>query len=209
MRLMIENKRRLAWLLPVGILLGGYLVWANIAQVRIAHGGWIADFNDPRQLVGTAEAVFVGRVIEQVGEARSTNPFPRTQFKVEVLQSIKSVRKLNPHSFDSLPAEPAPLADVVTVDQYGGYTRDQTGKLTLVLMDGQHLLVPGQTYLFATAFDPEQNWHHVIPEGAVPAGSEDKLKTVVEKFKKAKSEEIPFKLEKKGDDTPDSASPAK
>jgi hypothetical protein len=203
MKLASANKRRLARLAPLGLLLGGYVVWANTAQVRSAHGGWIADFNDPRQLVGAAQAVFVGRVVEQSGQEEDYPHFPRTQFKVEALHAIKSVRKLDPNSIESLPAEPAPLPDVVTVDQYGGYTRNPTGKLTLALMDGQHLLVPGQTYLLATAYDPERNRYHVLPHGAVPADDEDQLRAVMEQYNKAKREEIPFTMRNQGIDTPD------
>lgn len=173
------------------MLLGGYLVWANIEQTRSAHAGWVADFHDPRQLVGAASAVFVGRVIEQTG-TMSVGQFPQTQFEVEVLDQVKSVRKVNPRAWESLPAQPAPLPQRVIVDQYGGHIREITGKRTQLLMDDQHLLLPGQIYLLATAYDPDHNWYHVLPAGAVLLDSADKHKHTLEKFKKAKKEEIPL-----------------
>lgn len=193
-------------------VLGVYLIWANIEVTRTIDAGWVADFHDPRAAVGAAEAVFVGRVVAQVGET-STTPIgvPQTQFQVEVVESIKSVRKVDPKGFDSLPANPVALPNVITIDQYGGHIRDLTGKRVEMLMDDQHLLLPGQTYLLVTAYDADHDWYHVLPEGAVQLDSEDKQKVTVEKFKKAKKEEIP--LTKKnvfgnGVDTPDPPLPS-
>lgn len=176
------------------VLLVTYLIWANTTRTISADGGWIADFNDPRQLVGAADAVFVGRVAEQVGVDETDTPFPQTQFRVEVVDTVKSVRRVNPQVFGSLPANPTVLPNVVVVDQYGAQFRDNLGRKTEVLMGGQHLLVPGQTYLFATAYDSEQNWYHVLPQGAVLLDRENGG-TAVERFKKAKKEEIPLTLE--------------
>lgn len=207
MRYLAIKKTNVLWTLALTILLAGYTVWANSEQVRSASGGWVTDFNEPRKLVGYADAVFVGRVIEQVNEDESHTPFPQTQFRVEVVDSIKSVKKLDSKSIESDKTKPAKLPDVVMVDQYGAHIRDNTGKRTLLLMDEQPLLIPGQTYLLVTSFDAEQNWYHVLPEGAVSIDSADKRKAILEKFKKAKNEEIFFTLKDvqgKEGDTPDS-----
>ena len=177
----------------LAVVLGVYLIWANIEVTRSAHGAWAADFDNPRVAVGAAQAVFVGRVVEQVGEA-STSPIgiPQTQFQVEVLDTVKSVRKVDPNAFESLPANLEALPRLVTIDQYGGHTRDVTGKRVEMLMDDQHLLVPGQTYLLVATYNADHNWYHVLPAGAVLLDNEDIKKATVEKFKKAKTEEIAF-----------------
>ena len=185
------------------ILLGAYLAWANIEQVTRVHGSWVTDFHDTTRLVGYAEAVFVGRVVEQVQEI-DDKPLPHTQFKVQVLQPIKATRKVNPRSIESEQV-PNPLADIVVVDQYGGHIRDNTGKRTLVLVDDQPLLVPGQTYLLATAYDQDQDWYHVLPVGAISIDDAGELVAVVDKFKKAKNKQVLFKLDNKGVDTADPA----
>jgi hypothetical protein len=189
------------WLLPLGLLIIVYLAWANTLQIRSAHGGWITDFNDPRKLIGVAEAVFVARIIEQAG-TDSTSPFPQTQFKAEVLQTIKSVQRINPKSFESLPAKQVPLPQIIIVDQYGGEVREITGKRTLVLMENEPLLVPGQIYALATAYDPDNNWYHVLPHGVMPIQTPDRQATVVTDLLRAKQAEIPFTFPG-GEDTPD------
>jgi hypothetical protein len=87
------------------------------------------------------------------------------------------------------------LPNIVTVDQYGAHIRDDLGKQIELLMNEQHLLVPGQTYLLVLTYNADQNWYHVLPEGAVLLDSKGKKEATVEKFNKAKQEEIPLTLE--------------
>ncbi len=194
METLARRRSLLVWLLPLGMLMVVYLLWANDEVVRSAQGGSVVDTSDPRRLVGYSDAVFVGRVIEQVGSVEpADNPFPRTQFRVQVLQSIKAARRVN-NQAESLPSEPAPLPDVVVVDQYGGHTRNAAGKEMLLLMNDVPLLKPGQAYLLATRYSEEGNWYHVLESNhaAVPIGDAAELAALVESFTAANREQIPF-----------------
>lgn len=108
---------------------------------------YATDVSDPRQLVGITENVFIGRVVS-FNETHYPDGIPESLFTVEVLENIKGE-----------------LKGEVTVNQQGGTwpaTDDGTaGDLHLVNEDA--LLVPGQTYLFATLPDAEGRWHTLVP----------------------------------------------
>ncbi len=179
-----------------GLLVAAYLAWWNMEVVRSAEGAFDFDVGDPRRLVGFSDAVFVGRVVDQVGSsAPADDPFPRTQFRVQVLRGIKSVRR-SEGQVNSLPSEPTVLPDSVVVDQYGGYERDSTGKQVLWLMNGVPLLEPGKTYLLATRYNRENDWYHLSEgeEGVIPLSDAQDLSSVVEKFERARSEQIPYDI---------------
>ncbi len=130
-------------LVALGLIVAAYLVWANMEVVRSAEGAFDFDVDDPRRFFGFSDAVFVGRVVETGGSSvPAGHPFPRTQFRVQVLQDIKSVRRPEGEQINSLPSEPTMLPGSVVVDQYGGYGRDSTGKQVLWLMNGVPLLEP-------------------------------------------------------------------
>ena len=94
----------------------------------------VADFSEDRRLAGFAQDVFIGRV---AGEGRTIDKEPvlETHFSVDVLETIKGSAKGN-----------------VVVAQTGGYL---PGGNELRLMEGDQLLEPGRTYLFATRSDAE------------------------------------------------------
>ncbi|ACZ42841.1 hypothetical protein Tter_1935 [Thermobaculum terrenum ATCC BAA-798] len=144
---------RRGWALVVALLVGAYIVWISIPATRQVEGSWVTDFSDRRKLVGYADAVFVGRVIERTEEVADLR-WPSTRFRVEVLEVIKSTRRLDPSKLDSEPSRQISLPSSVIVDQYGGYTRDLSGKLVKVVFDGQELLEPGRTYVLATSMMP-------------------------------------------------------
>ncbi len=127
---------------------GAFLVSRSDAapQVRTMDAEYAADFSDNRILMGASHNVFVGKVIRQTGE-KERGIGPETQYQVVVIENIKGN-----------------LEGTVTVDQEGGY-RDNI----LYVMDGDigttgkdanaYLLQPGSTYLLATRYNPEEDWH--------------------------------------------------
>ena len=124
------------------------------------------------QVVGFSDNVFLGKVIKQVG-TKSLSVYPETQFEVEVMDNIKGE-----------------LKGTVKVNQAGGFEGDE-----LFLMEDDKQLIEGNTYLFATRYLKEENWYTVIPVGGdIPVNSDEEKKELIEKYKKAYEEEIPFKL---------------
>lgn len=143
---------------------------------------------DTRQLVGFADQVFVGQVIEQVSEkgAQTSVPdhtFPRTQFSVKVLDNIKG-----------------DATGIVTVSQDGGYVeaaqtaRSEATEPTreLILVEGDSLLKPSKTYLLSTAYYPEANWYQIAaqPYGNLFVKDQVQLEVLKEKFEAAKKAQI-------------------
>ncbi len=102
----------------------------------------VTDFGDARRLVGFAEDVFFGEVLE-AGKTSAGEPLPETDYRVKVVDTIKG-----------------DAAGVVTVTQEGGYIADRN---ELRLMEGDALIEPGHVYMFATRSDPNGR-HFVVPE---------------------------------------------
>ena len=150
--------------------------------VRIAEGSAPWEFGDERKLAFVSTNIFIGRVVEQVGgqdiPSDGGESWPRTQFSVQVLQNIKGQ-----------------LAGTVIVDQDGGYYRTAQG-VELILIDGDPLLEPGQTYLFAV--EPStlnESWYAIAGEGYgdVPIRDAQQRQALVEKWQKAKANQVnPF-----------------
>jgi hypothetical protein len=138
--------------------------------IKTMEANTVIDIYNPREVVGFSDNVFVGKVIKQVG-TKSLNGYPETQFEVEVLDAIKGE-----------------LKGTIKVNQQGGYEGEY-----LFLMEDDKLLVEGKTYLFATRYLKEENWHTVIPVGGdIPFNSDEEKEELIEKYKKAYKEEIPF-----------------
>jgi hypothetical protein len=128
------------------------------------------DVTDPQRLVGWSDAVFVGKVIEKSGE-KSHDGLPETQFKVEVSENIKGT-----------------LKGAVTVNQQGGYEGNN-----LILIENDKLLEKGETYLFVTKYLKEEGWYTLVPVyGDIRITSESHREELINKYKKAYEEEIPF-----------------
>ena len=105
------------------------------------HLVYPADYSNDAILMGASHNVFVGKVIAMVGN----NDFvgnPATQFSVEVIENIKG-----------------DLKDTVVVNQSGGY---RNGALYLMEENGA-LMIPGDTYLLSTRYDPEGNYYTLNP----------------------------------------------
>ncbi|MFT9596959.1 hypothetical protein [Mesobacillus sp.] len=138
-----------------------------IQTVQTSHA---FDVTDPQRLVGWADNVFVGKVVNMSGTSDEYGML-ETQFKVEVAENIKGE-----------------LQGEVTVNQQGGYE----GK-NLILVENDQLLKEGESYLFISRMNGEQNWHTVVPVyGNIMIESEAHKEEMLNKYKKAYQEEIPF-----------------
>ncbi len=174
---------------PSGSLWGGVPRGSDThIDDREANGSMVTDFSDRRRLVGFADAVFVGRVVGQVGNQGIETSAPGTtiaqnQFRVEVLRTIKSVRRVAANQIQSLPANPVSLPDAVIVNQYARG------------VNGQGLLVPGRTYLLAATYDHEKRQYDLLGTryGLVPADDAKARAAAVQAFLEAKANEIPLR----------------
>jgi hypothetical protein len=138
-----------------------------IQTVQTSHA---FDVTDPQRLVGWADNVFVGKVVKMSGTSDERG-MVETQFKVEVAENIKGE-----------------LQGEVTVNQQGGYE----GK-NLILVENDKLLKEGESYLFVSRKNEEQNWHTAVPVyGDILIESEAHKEEILNKYKKAYQEEIPF-----------------
>jgi Matrixin len=129
---------------------------------------YVADFSDPRRLVGAVDNVFVGRVADEHGTTILDDE-PETQFVVEVLENIKGS-----------------LDRKVIVNQEGGVHGDE-----VVVVEGDTPLRAGEVYLFATAVYEAKGWHTLVPGyGDIHIVDEKQHSEIVEKFKQATQEQV-------------------
>ncbi|MGM7723723.1 hypothetical protein [Metabacillus sp. Hm71] len=164
-----------AAVLMIGLFTGTYYMVNQPSETEIINMdvGYEVDVSDPRKLVGYADHVFIGKVIEQAG-TKKISGFPETQFNVKVLETIKG-----------------DLNGTIIVNQNGGYDGNQ-----LTVINGDSLIKPGKTYLFATKYLESENWHTLVPAyGDVLIENEEKQKELIETYKKAYENQIPYKIE--------------
>ncbi|MCZ7383191.1 MAG: hypothetical protein O8C63_00375 [Candidatus Methanoperedens sp.] len=189
--MLTKTKISIVFVILAGLIGTGFLVmqtngYNGGSEISYSSASFVFNVTDDRELVGFADNVFIGKVIAQTGNKANTPPpeagdvpgfSPQTQFSVEVVENIKGN-----------------LSGIITVSQEGGY-KEKNGVNRLVLMDGDNLLEPGNTYLFATSFNDIDGWHAIIiPNyGNLPIKDQKDHKNKVERFKKAFSQEIPFK----------------
>lgn len=138
---------------------------------------YVADFSDDRTLMGASHNVFTAKVIDQT-TTKKQEGVVETQYKVEIISNIKGS-----------------LSGVVTVDQQGGYINgilytigETENPLTSNRKAKDYVLRPGSTYLFATRYNPEQNWYTLNPYPTASkllsndsSATKEVLNTVVEK----------------------------
>ena len=174
-------------LLALAVVGLGFVLYAVLVERPAGTDGDVVNVKvdyaieptDERQLVGSATNVFVGRVIGKVRAegAPLSGPgervMPRTQFSVLVLENIKG-----------------DLGGKVTVSQTGGYDKSVGRE---VRIEGDPLLKPGQELLFATSHNPEEGWYTIAaqPFGTVPIEDERQRSDLVERFEKAREQQIP------------------
>lgn len=148
-------------------------------DIRIAYGDALYAINvsDDRELIGAATDVFVGKVIEQVGT--STEPYVRTHFRVEILETIKG-----------------DVSGKVIVNQRGGF-QTINGDTVLLLTEGDELLQQGETYFFSTKGNDERGYTFIPVYGNILIKTEEDYQNTMKRFQKALAEEIPEKLPEK------------
>ena len=151
----------------------------SAGDVVTIHVSSAFDGAETRKLVGFATHVFVGRVVRTQGtdSLPDTAPggpeTPVTRFAVEVGENIKGR-----------------AGGTVTVNQMGGH--DSEG--TLMLFEGDPLLVPGQKYLFVTRRVRAGGTYQLVAPGydSVRIENAQGRIAVVRRFREAYREEIPF-----------------
>ena len=138
----------------------------------ILHPSYPYDYSDDRVLVGAAQFVFLGEVIEQVGTkgVPTSDPeteIPQTQFRVKVITEVKG-----------------DLPDEIVVSQSSGVEKS-TG--ILVLIDGDPVLQSSETILFAVNEDKELGWYTIMagPFGTTRANDAHDAASLVARFEQA------------------------
>lgn len=131
------------------------------------------DVSDKRLLVGFAENVFVGRVVEELGakahaSAGAGPSMPRTRFSVEVVENVKGR-----------------LDGTVTVEQDGAYLPERR---CVALVNGDPLLEHGREYMLLTRRGGGQDGPHEVVApgyGDVPVEEASDREALVRRFEKA------------------------
>lgn len=135
-------------LMLISLVIGLHLNVIKTPITKTIQLSYVADFADDNVLVGASHNIFVGKVITEFGNKKLGSP-PETQFIVEVIKNIKGE-----------------LTGEVTVNQLGGYENGilytTGGEIPFVEntdIDPNYLLQSGQTYLFATRYNKEEEWY--------------------------------------------------
>lgn len=178
----IENKPKKKWfafagpglaaIIALGIASPGLLSDQPPKNpvIQTLQASYAFDVTDPQRLVGWADHVFIGKVVEMSGTSDEYGML-ETQFKVEVAENIKGE-----------------LQGQVMVNQQGGYEGEN-----LILVENDQLLKEGESYLFISKKNEEQDWHTIVSVyGDIPINSEAHKEELISKYKKAYQEEIPF-----------------
>ena len=128
---------------------------SNRIAIKEIDPEYAADFSYDRILVGASHNIFVGKVIQQVGN-KDRGVGPETQFQVQIISNIKG--NLNGN---------------VVVDQQGGYLNgvlyvvgggNGSGDVVLPVKSvTSYLLQSGSTYLFATRYNSQLDWYTLNP----------------------------------------------
>ncbi len=167
--------------------IGLYLNVIKLPITKTMLPMYITDFSNNRNLIGASHNVFVGKVIKQSGN-KALGASPETQFDVEVILNIKGN-----------------LKGRVTVNQFGGY---KNGILYLMRegdvvsptdnsnVNTDKLLKQGETYLFATRYNSEEDWYTVIPHQngrELISNDNNLIKSQLQKISETNKKVIAFK----------------
>lgn len=167
---------------------------SDLSDATIIEASWAFDLFDQKKLAGASDAIFVGSVIEQIGDESRLEALPETQFRVQVIQTLKG----------EVPGE-------VTVSQQGGLDRE-TGKT--VLLEGDPIVLVGKSYIFSTGFDSSRGWYTATPMTGHVELSDSDASTMknpsarspepsdVTDMKNSIREEIPFEVGAESDPEP-------
>lgn len=118
--------------------------------VASAHPVYLFDVSDTQKMTDFASDVFIGRVEGRAGTkglltSSADSVMPQTQVDVKIEEVIKGN-----------------AAGTVVVNQSGG-TDPKTGEL--ILFDGDPILRKGETVLFITRYDRDNNWYGIVAAG--------------------------------------------
>lgn len=164
----------LAILLAASFQLGRTVTSADPGDLNIRRLEYsaVTELEDDRKLVGLADNVFIGEVVRKLGQT-TDGPVPETQYAVNVQKAIKGT-----------------LSGEVVVNQQGGFLPETN---ELILIDGDALIEPGQTYLFATLTNDVTGWHTVIPGyGDLQVRSAQNRDELRARFSAARQNQIPL-----------------
>lgn len=165
----VKVKLPLIIVLSAFALIAGFSLYSALS-VRHASPLWAVDVTDDRKLVGSADNVFVGKVLAKVGN-KKLDRLPETQFSVQVEESIKGS-----------------LSREVVVNQMGYY-----GLFNVWSEHQGPRLERGKTYLFVTSYHAGENWHTLVPiYGQLEITSEEERERLVARFTQAFAEQIPY-----------------
>ncbi|WP_079509246.1 hypothetical protein [Mesobacillus jeotgali] len=139
-------------------------------EIQNLQASYAFDISDHNQLVGWADNVFVGKVIEAEGTSNEDGML-ETQFRVEVAENIKG------H-----------LEGMIIVNQQGGYEGNK-----LLLVENDQLLKEGESYLFISRHNNQRKWHSIVPVyGDILINNESHRDELIITFKSAYENEIPY-----------------
>ena len=151
------------------------------------------DPSDDRNLVGFADNVFLGRVVEvedivSTSDTSAPPEDPRSTFAVEVSENVKGN-----------------LEGTVRVAQDGGCVeyradgdypeqgiREGERVRALTLVDGDSLLERGEEYLLLTRYDERHRWHQIAisPSGNIRIENEKHREALVRRFERAEKNQV-------------------
>ncbi|WP_114569831.1 hypothetical protein [Exiguobacterium flavidum] len=168
-----KRKRRSYFIaaIPLVCLLLTALYILNDEPVRLSSSNAI-DLSAREDLVAFADQLFVGKVARRVG-TNDADGLPETQYEVSVEEVVKGK-----------------VPRTITVNQEGGRApqaveavEDYEMKDGYLVREGDTMLVPGETYFFATRTYAEKGWYTVIPEfGDLLIRSEGERLQLIEEF---------------------------
>ncbi len=155
------------------IMLGAGMFF-NVIKLPIkvvSHGSYAFDFDNDKTLVENSGNVFIGKVIRKTGEDVLGLAVVATQFDVEIISNLKG-----------------DLRGEVIVAQQIGYKNGlmivhdgDVARVEDVGSEETYFLQPGSTYLFATGYYPERNWHILFThQKASKLLSQDKGRSISE-----------------------------
>ena len=161
-----------AFISGVLITFGVLFLWASDRATSSSPDPIPAtDASDDREIVGVAEHVFFGSVVEELEEIRDKHPWPTAVYHVEVKEVFKG----------SLAEEAIVYQAITDVKErtLGGY-KLETGKI----------------YLLATRFNAREGWHTVTSVNQhIEVTSIEHARELRERFTSIIEQQIPFNPE--------------
>ncbi|MGW4595008.1 hypothetical protein ACWEOA_06655 [Streptomyces sp. NPDC004457] len=157
-----SRLRKGAVLTVAGLAVAAVAAWGGVQavaddrpefSVQYMHASTIGDFSEDEKLVGFADFVFHGTVVSRKGTTE-IDGIPETQWAVKVNEVYEGTLQ---------------AGSTTVVNQTGGYDADSN---SLMLMEGDLPLEPGESYVFSTHSMSDRSWFTMVPVyGAQPVGS--------------------------------------